>query len=80
MPPRLAGLDDETGEKLVQREDDREEVVRKRLDVYRRQTAPVVEYYRARTTLPVLEFDSSGPADVVHGQLAEALQGLGAKA
>jgi adenylate kinase len=80
MPPRVAGIDDETGEKLVQREDDREEVVRKRLEVYRRQTAPVVEYYRTRTKLPVLEFDSSGPADVVHGKLAEALQGLGAKA
>jgi adenylate kinase len=80
MPPRVAGIDDETGEKLVQREDDREEVVRKRLEVYRRQTAPVVEYYRTRTKLPVLEFDSSGQADVVHGKLAEALQGLGAKA
>jgi adenylate kinase len=80
MPPRVAGIDDETGEKLVQREDDREEVVRKRLEVYRRQTAPVVEYYRTRTKLPVLEFDSSGQAGAVHGKLAEALQGLGAKA
>lgn len=43
MPPRVAGIDDETGEKLIQREDDREEVVRRRLEVYRRQTAPVVD-------------------------------------
>jgi len=45
-PPRAAGRDDVTGEPLVQRDDDREETVRKRLEVYRRQTQPLVEYYR----------------------------------
>ncbi len=40
------GVDDVTGEPLVQRGDDAEETVRKRLDVYHRQTAPLVEYYR----------------------------------
>jgi adenylate kinase len=80
MPPKVAGIDDETGEKLIQREDDREEVVRKRLEVYRRQTAPVVEYYRTRTKLPVMEFDSSGQAEIVHRSLAEALRRLGGKA
>src|SRR5262249_42011522 len=44
-PPRVAGKDDLTGEPLVQREDDREETVRKRLDVYREQTRPLVDYY-----------------------------------
>jgi adenylate kinase len=44
-PPRVAGRDDLTGEPLVQREDDREETVRRRLEVYRRQTQPLVEYY-----------------------------------
>ena len=44
-PPRVAGRDDATGEPLLQREDDREQTVRKRLDVYRRQTQPLVEYY-----------------------------------
>ena len=44
-PPRLAGRDDETGEPLVQRDDDREETVKKRLDVYRAQTRPLVDYY-----------------------------------
>jgi adenylate kinase len=76
MPPRVPGIDDETGEKLVHRDDDREDVVRSRLEVYRRQTAPVVEYYRTRAKLPVLEFDSSGRADDVHRALAEALRGL----
>ncbi len=44
-PPRVAGKDDVTGEDLIQRDDDREETVRKRLGVYRTQTRPLVEYY-----------------------------------
>jgi adenylate kinase len=45
--PKVAGKDDETGEALVQREDDKEETVRKRLGVYHSQTAPLVDYYSA---------------------------------
>jgi len=44
-PPQRAGFDDETGEPLVQRDDDREEIVRKRLEVYHTQTRPLVDYY-----------------------------------
>lgn len=44
-PPKVTGLDDDTGEALIQRDDDREETVRKRLDVYHSQTRPLVEYY-----------------------------------
>ena len=44
-PPKVAGKDDGTGEPLVQREDDREDTVRRRLEVYRAQTRPLVEYY-----------------------------------
>ena len=44
-PPKVEGKDDETGEDLVQRDDDKEETVRKRLDVYHEQTEPLVEYY-----------------------------------
>jgi adenylate kinase len=46
-PPRRDGKDDVTGEDLVQREDDREETVKKRLAVYHRQTEPLVAYYKA---------------------------------
>src|SRR5437870_45264 len=45
-PPRVEGRDDVTGEPLVQRDDDREDTVRKRLEVYRAQTRPLIEYYR----------------------------------
>ena len=44
-PPKVAERDDATGEPLVQRDDDKEETVRHRLEVYRNQTRPLVEYY-----------------------------------
>jgi adenylate kinase len=46
-PPKVAGRDDVTGEPLIQREDDREDVVLHRLQVYHSQTRAVVDYYRA---------------------------------
>ena len=44
-PPKVAGRDDVTGEPLIQRDDDKEETVKKRLDVYSAQTRPLVDYY-----------------------------------
>lgn len=45
-PPKVAGKDDETGEELVQRDDDKEETVRHRLEVYHEQTKPLVSFYQ----------------------------------
>jgi adenylate kinase len=44
-PPKVEGKDDVTGEPLVQRDDDREEIVRKRIEVYQAQTRPLIEFY-----------------------------------
>jgi adenylate kinase len=44
-PPKIEGKDDVTGEALIQRDDDKEETVRKRLSVYHSQTQPLIEYY-----------------------------------
>ena len=44
-PPKVEGRDDVTGEPLIQRDDDKEDTVRKRLDVYSAQTRPLVDYY-----------------------------------
>ncbi|MDD5364181.1 MAG: adenylate kinase [Gallionellaceae bacterium] len=44
-PPKVAGKDDVTGEDLIQRDDDKEETVKKRLDIYHAQTEPLVKYY-----------------------------------
>lgn len=49
-PPREANLDDETGEPLIQRDDDREETVRRRLSVYHAETQPLVDFYGANQT------------------------------
>jgi adenylate kinase len=45
-PPKAAGKDDVTGEALIQRDDDKEETVKKRLDVYHTQTEPLIQYYK----------------------------------
>ncbi len=44
-PPKAQGKDDATGEPLIQRDDDREEIVKKRLEIYHTQTSPLVDYY-----------------------------------
>jgi adenylate kinase len=46
QPPRVAIVDDVTGESLIQREDDKEEVIKKRLAVYHEQTAPLIDFYQ----------------------------------
>jgi len=45
-PPKVEGKDDETGEELIQRPDDKEEIVKDRLKVYHEQTQPLVDYYK----------------------------------
>ncbi len=74
MPPKVPGVCDRDGTALVQRPDDTEEVVRNRLETYYRQTAPVVDYYRARRT--VLEMDADGDADTVAALIFQKLDPL----
>jgi adenylate kinase len=45
-PPKQEGKDDVTGEPLIQRDDDKEDTVKKRLDVYHQQTEPLIDYYK----------------------------------
>lgn len=80
MPPKVAGIDDQTGEKLVQRADDKEDVVRERLAAYYRQTEPVIAYYRTKMGAKVVEVDGSRAPDEVTVSLVDALVHLGAKA
>lgn len=70
-PPKVEGIDDETGEPLIQRDDDKPEAIKHRLEVYEAATAPLIEYYRAKGIL--IDLDCSGaPADI----LAELLKKL----
>jgi adenylate kinase len=71
-PPRAEGLDDVTGEPLVQREDDTEATVRKRLAIYHEQTKPLVGYYLKKAEQGVVRFASiNGIGDL--GAITERL-------
>jgi adenylate kinase len=69
-PPKLEGKDDVTGEALIQRDDDKEETVRKRLQVYSDQTRPLVDYYSAWAT-------QSNEADKVKAPAYRKVSGTG---
>lgn len=73
-PPREEGVCDACGGELYQREDDKPETVRARLEVYRQQTAPLIEYYREKGLL--LEVDGSGDIDAVQKAMVEAARSL----
>ncbi|GHE20779.1 adenylate kinase [Halomonas urumqiensis] len=80
-PPREAGKDDVTGEPVIQRDDDRESIVRNRLAVYHEQTAPLVDYYQAWAAkdpdvAPAYHrVEGVGSVDEITGQVIEALEG-----
>ena len=77
-PPKVEGKDDATGEDLVQRDDDKPEVVKDRLDVYHKQTAPLINYYTAvaakNPALKYIKVDGTLPIDAVETAILNALQ------
>ncbi len=75
-PPSKPGIDDVTGEPLIQRDDDAEATVRERLHVYRKQTAPLIAFYQARAQrhgLCYLTIDGSQEVLQVQRELAVGL-------
>ncbi|MCD4825411.1 MAG: adenylate kinase [Phycisphaerae bacterium] len=77
MAPKVEGICDETGEKLVQRDDDKEEVVRERLKNYKMQTEPVVAYYRDAGKVQVIEVNGMQTPDEVAAETVAALEAQG---
>ncbi len=73
-PPKHDGVCDQDGSKLTQRDDDREETIRRRLDVFHAQTEPLIDYYRERGLLR--EFDGARPATEVHGHIRATIATL----
>lgn len=79
-PPKVAGVDDVTGEPLIQREDDKEETVLKRLAVYHQQTEPLVAYYSkwSATGDPdapkYRKVDGTGPVEEIRARVLAALK------
>jgi adenylate kinase len=72
-PPQVEGRDDVTGEPLVQREDDREDTVRERLEVYRAQTRPLIDYYRRRAGGKYRRISGRGSVEDVRRRALAAL-------
>ena len=77
-PPKVEGKDDITGEALVQRDDDKEEVVQDRLRVYHAQTAPLIGYYSAEaansSAVKYIRIDGTQPIDTVQNTILSALK------
>ncbi len=75
-PPKVEGKDDETGEDLIQRSDDKEETVRKRLDVYHGETAVLIGFYSGLSgehAPRYVKVDGTRPVDDVRGEILAAL-------
>ncbi|HEY5678848.1 MAG TPA: adenylate kinase [Pseudomonadales bacterium] len=76
-PPKVAGVDDQTGEELIQREDDREETVRERLAVYHQQTHPLVNFYEQKAQsneLSYLSVDGQGDVNEIQQRVLAGLK------
>jgi adenylate kinase len=70
-PPKTEGRDDVTGEKLMTRPDDREDAIARRLQIYREQTAPLIEYYERNMLLKHL--DSRPSPDTVYASVLDLI-------
>ena len=81
-PPKVEGKDDQTGEPLIQRDDDKEETVRKRLQVYHDQTEPLIDYYKSwessgEAAAPkYVRIEGVGKVDEIRQQIFDALDKL----
>lgn len=72
-PPKVAGVDDETGDALVQREDDQEETVRKRLQIYHDQTEPLIDFYTKLEGPQFVKVEGVGSVDQIKDKVFAAL-------
>ena len=76
-PPKLAGADDVTGGELIQREDDKEETIRNRLNVYHLQTEPLVDFYKklsnSDTNVRVIKVNGLAKVDAIREEIFKTL-------
>jgi adenylate kinase len=77
-PPKNEGVCDQDGSRLIQRDDDKPETIRKRLDVYHEQTVPLIEWYEDRGLLR--RFDGTRTPDEVHSRIRATLATLALEA
>ncbi len=74
-PPKVAGVDDVSGEPLIQRPDDREDTIRTRLAEYEAKTAPLIGYYEHSPVTNLVHVDALEPIDLVSAQLVNMVAG-----
>ncbi|MCK5335696.1 MAG: adenylate kinase [Gammaproteobacteria bacterium] len=72
-PPKVEGKDDETGEDLVQRDDDQESVVKNRLEIYHDQTEPLINYYSSMDGINYVKVNGIGKVDDIRDQIFNGL-------
>ena len=72
-PPKVEGKDDETGEDLIQRDDDQESVVKNRLDIYHDQTEPLINYYNSMDGINYVKVNGIGKVDDIRDQIFSKL-------
>jgi adenylate kinase len=77
-PPKNEGVCDQDGSRLIQRDDDKPETIKRRLSVYREQTEPLIDWYDQRGALR--RFDGSRPPDEVHSHIRATLATLALEA
>lgn len=75
-PPKMMGIDDVTGEELIQRDDDKEETIKNRLEVYAKQTAPLVDYYLKDMDSEYIKIDGTKPVDKVRAEILDKLRAI----
>ena len=73
-PPKSAGLDDVTGEPLIQREDDKEEVMRKRFEAYNAQTLPVMDFFKVNGYRLVEVVGGNGAPEELTAKILDGLK------
>ncbi|MDD5086448.1 MAG: adenylate kinase [Candidatus Nanoarchaeia archaeon] len=74
IPPKIEGICDICDGKLIQREDDKPESIKKRLDVYKKQTAPLIDYYKEKDILA--EIDASKPIEKIDEIISDVRKAL----
>ncbi|WP_299238254.1 adenylate kinase [Sulfurihydrogenibium sp.] len=68
-PPKIDEICDKCGTKLIQRDDDKEEVIRKRLEVYHQQTKPLIEYYKSK----IVEIDATDNPENIYNKIVSMI-------
>ena len=75
--PKKPGICDKCGSELYQRDDDKPEVIKKRLEVYKKQSKPVIDYYKKKGNIPFVNIHMNRPPEIIVKKILDELKKLG---